>query len=144
MKKAAVLTAIKENKEINKNMAQLSYYSAEQFLSDCQKYIKAIREGRMINSIGSVSSSGMSRTVKFSACEKSAYKKGYYNYYNFYCLFVALGFKKSRKEDYFNISGCGMDMIFHTNYTIINRLKSLGFINDELCRILAQMTPTTI
>jgi hypothetical protein len=60
-------------------------------------------------------------------------------------LFTILGFTKSRSNDfYFSIGGCGMDMIFHTNYTIIHRLHRLGFINKKQCDFLAQQTPTTI
>ena len=138
-----ILTAIAANKEINKNMKSLSYYTPEKFIDDANRYLKAIKEGRMINSIGSVSASGMSRTIKFLSCEKHD-NDTRYSYYNYYCLFVALGFKKAKKDHYFTISGCGMDMIFHTNYEIVHDLKRLGFINDEECRVLSQMTPTTI
>lgn len=34
------------------------------------------------------------------------------------------------------------DEFFNTNYTIIHRLHSLGFITKEECATLAQQTPT--
>jgi len=91
-----------------------------------------------------ITSSGMSRTMKFTSCEFNAKDKRA-SYYNYYCLFIALGYSEARaKNYYFSISGCGMDMVFNTNYNIIHNLKRLGFITDEECRKLAQMTPTVL
>lgn len=119
--------------------------STKDYLLECiEAYINAIREGRMICSIGSVSKSGMSRTIKFLSCEKDKYQDGFY-YRNYFLMFKALGFRGSRIGDgYFTIKGAGMDMIFHTNYTIIHAFKGLGLINDEDCKTLAQQTPTVI
>jgi hypothetical protein len=84
----------------------------------------------------------MSRTIKFLSCEKT--KTGFY-YSNYNCLFDVLGFTPAKGNDfYFRIGGCGMDMIFHTNYTIIHRLHRLGLINKKDCERLAQMTPSVI
>jgi len=138
-----IITNIELNKDIQKAIKQLSHYSTEQFINDANRYLLAIEQGRMINSIGSVSASGMSRNIKFLSCEKHS-NEDRYQYYNFYCLFVALGFRKAKKDHYFNINGCGMDMIFHTNYTIVHDLFRLGFIDKAKCEVLAQMTPTTI
>lgn len=107
------------------------------------RIVKAIKEGRVVCSIGSVSSSGMSRTIKFVVCMK--HKDSYrYSYRNFYAFFSALGYRKSNNRDYFRISGCGMDMIFHTNYTNIHYMRNLGIITQKQCNYLAQQTPTVI
>lgn len=145
MKKTEKLILNVENdKEISKRINAMPYYEVERFVDDAEDYIKAIKEGRMINSIGHVSSSGMSRSIKFVSMEKSKHNKQFY-VKNFFQLFKALGYTESRaREHYFTIGGCGMDMIFHTNYSIIHRLHSLGFINKEQCSKLAQMTPQTI
>lgn len=111
------------------------------FIRNADRYIKAIKEGRVICSIGSVSSSGMSRTIKFLECNKGTTG---YNYLNFYMLFDILGYQKVKDSDYFRVHGCGMDMVFHTNYTIIHNLYGLGFINKKQCDILAQQTPSAI
>ena len=133
---------VNSNKEILNNMKKLNHYSVEQFVNDAQRYIKAIKEGRVINCIGSVSSSGMSRNIKFLSCEKGKYG---FNYLNFTCLFIALGYTEGSKGyGYFRVNGCGMDMIFHTNYSNIHRLSRLGFLNAKQCAELAQKTPTTI
>ena len=127
------------NKDISKNIANSSYYSHENFISDSKQYIKAIADGRMLCNIVSVSNSGMSRILNFRSCEKS--KNGFY-YRNYYAFFKAMGYTEVR--DGFRIGGCGMDMIFHTNYTIIRRLFALGFISKKQCEKLCQKTPTTI
>lgn len=133
---------VKNNAEISKRLRVESFYSVEQFVNDANRYVKAIKEGRMINSIGKVSSSGMSRTIKFLSCEGS---KNRYNYRNYFAFFRILGYSPENKmSHYFRIGGCGMDMIFNTNYNNIRLLHRLGFITKKECDKLAQMTPTTI
>lgn len=113
----------------------------ETFLEHAQRYIKAIRERRMICSIGSVSRSGMSRTIKFLEMSNGGER---YNLLNFYQFFEALGYSKAKENGYFRIGGCGMDMIFNTNYTIMHDLKRMGFISKEECSTLAQNTPQVV
>ena len=115
----------------------------ETFIDHAKRYIKAIKENRVICSIGSVSKSGMSRTIKFVELAKSDLSENHH-LYNFYQFFDVLGFSKIKDSDYFRIGGCGMDMIFHTNYTIIHDLKRLGFVSDDECKTLAQKTPSVI
>lgn len=137
-----VIKNIQENKEIVKNMNTLNYYNLDQFISDAKQYIKAIKEERMICIIKSVSSSGMSRNLKFLSAEKGKDKRFYHRQYN--CLFITLGYKEVQRTGTFKINGCGMDMVFNTNYNIIHDLKRLGFIKDDECRILAQKTPNNL
>ena len=112
----------------------------ETFINNAKRYIKAIKENRMICAIGSVSKSGMSRNIKFVELAKSD-TSDKHQLYNFYQFFDVLGYTKVKNSDYFRIGGCGMDMIFHTNYTIMHDLRRLGFINKEECDTLAQATP---
>lgn len=135
-----------KNKEFKKNFKKLNYYTVDNFISDAISYIKAIKEGRMINCIGHVSSSGMYRTIRFmSCCKHEGIKPARYSYRQYYCLFVCLGYSESRSDrDYFLINGCGMDMIFNTNYCNIHNFERMGFINKKECDYLAQQTPTTI
>jgi hypothetical protein len=108
------------------------------FIDHALRYIKAIKEARMICSIGSVSKSGMSRTIKFLEMSKGENRHFLYNFYQF---FDSLGYTKIKDSDYFRVGGCGMDMIFYTNYQIMHDLRRLGFINKEECDTLAQATP---
>jgi hypothetical protein len=124
---------------IKKSSIKLDHYygteKEESFLNCAKDYIAAIRQKRMICVIRSVSKSGMSRVLKFHSFEKPYIR-------NYYSLFIALGYRKV--DNGFRISGCGMDMIFHTNYSIIHDLCRLGFITKDECNGLAQKTPTTI
>ena len=137
-----ILQNIQKEKELSRNI-QEGYWGEnkeEQFIADAKAYVKAIKEGRMLCSIPSVSRSGMSRVINFMACVKS--ERRYY-YRNFNTLFRALGYREVRREG-FRISGCGMDMVFHTNYSNIHILSRLGFLTKTECDNLAQQTPTTI
>ena len=113
------------------------------FLNHANRYINAIKEKRMICSIGSVSRSGMSRTIKFLEMAKND-TKDEHSLLNFYQFFDALGYTKIKDSDYFRIGGCGMDMIFYTNYTIMHDLKRMGLVSEEDCRTLAQKTPSIV
>lgn len=143
-KKERILKNIAENKELQKQMGKLWNYNDEQFYGDATRYIKAIKEGRVICNIDTVSSSGMSRTIKFMECAKSTYENKRYNWYNFSALFTALGYERVNNKQTFRIHGCGMDMIFHTNYSNMHEFRALGFISKKECDYLAQQTPTVI
>jgi len=144
-KKERFLKKLNSNqyKWLLKNIEKQNYYSIDQFFSDCERYVKAIREGRVICSIGSVSNSGMSRTIKFLECTRGRQQ---YNYLNFFVFFKVLGYTEAGryKDHYFRINGCGMDMIFHSNYTNIHYMQHIGIINKNQCAKYAQMTPTVI
>ena len=144
-KQEKIQEKILKNKELIKNINSLNYYSISQFIGDCERYIKAIKEGRIIVDIVSVSNSGMSRRLKFLSCERAQrIKEIKYNYCNYNCFLNSLGYKTRNTDFSFNVSGCGMDMIFATNYDIIHSLYNLGFINKKQCDRLAQMTPSCI
>jgi hypothetical protein len=135
---------IEENKELFKSINKVSYYTLDNFINDAQCYVKAIKEHRMICVIDSVSNSGMSRNIHFHSSEKNRTKKDYYTR-QYFAFFKAMGYTPTNsRSDAFRISGCGMDMIFHTNYTIIQRLTRLGMLNKKQCATLAQQTPTVL
>jgi hypothetical protein len=137
-----IITNLNKDKTFVKKLNTLRYYSNEQFINDAKRYISAIKQGRMLCNIGSVSNSGMSRTMSFKSCEKSG--KRYY-YRNYTCLFICLDYSETNdKNGYFRIGGCGMDMVFHTNYTIIHMLYRYGFITKNECNSLAQQIPSVL
>jgi hypothetical protein len=144
MNTTTTIPEIKLTAEIIKNIKKNKYYTEENFLNDAHAYINAISENRMINVIGNVSASGMSRTLKFTSCEHDKNNNRYYQR-QYIRLFEALGYKETKNAyGYFRVSGCGMDMIFHTNYSIVHDFKRIGLINEDECRKLSQMTPNTI
>jgi len=121
--------------------SKISFYDVEDFKQQGKEYFKAIREGRVVCFV-EPTASGCSRHIKFLACEKNRNQPGY-RYRNFYALMKVMGFAQSRKyNDSFLISGCGMDMVFHTNYTMINDLKYYGVIRNT--KEAEQQTPTVI
>ena len=142
MTKQETFTKRLNKSDILKNINKETYYSVDQFYSDCLRYVKAIKEGRMICNIESVSSSGMSRNIKFLECSKGRTR---HNYQNFHSFFRVLGYSLAGKyKDCFRINGCGMDMIFNTNYNNMHNMLRLGVINKKQCANLAQETPTVI
>jgi hypothetical protein len=128
------------NYGIGKKIDKQKYYDRGNFISDVKSYIKAIKEGRMFCVIDSVSQSGMSRNIHFHSAEKYKDRFGFRQYWT---LFKVLGYTEGNSNNNFRISGCGMDMIFHTNYSNIHTFKRLGFLTDKECEKLCQMTPAT-
>lgn len=135
---------VEKNKEIQKNISKkLRYYNTQQFCEDAQRYLKAISERRMFCVIHSVANSGMSRNLSFYAHEKNTKIESDYSLLNFNAFFLALGYSEAKNKG-FKIGGCGMDIVFHTNYSIIHTLKRLGAIDEKTCEHLAQQTPTAL
>lgn len=130
----------KINREVAKRIESNQYYSIESFNNDAKRYIKAIKENRVICNIASVSSSGMSRRLSFVEFGVKN-KRGYQC--TFYAFLTALGYKVDNNNT-FRVDGCGMDMVFHTNYSIIRDLFNMGFINEKTCKVLEQQTPSRI
>src|SRR5699024_790442 len=126
-KKERILKKISNDKEVMRNINNNSYYTIERFYEDVKRYIKAIKEGRMINNISHVSSSGSSRDMKFLSCERNKYDNGFH-YQNYYTLFLTLDYSESKRDrGSFKIYGGGMDMVFSLNYNNIHKFRSLGF-----------------
>ena len=128
-----------------KNQLNLTNDDARhQFYLDAKSYIKAIKECRVICNIQHVSKSGMTRFLTFKYLEKSKYEKSKYFLNNTFFLFKSLGYSYVKNHDSFRISGCGMDMVFNTNYCIVHDLYRLGFITKQQCETLSQKTPFVI
>ena len=142
MKKETIVNRINEHEHVDPS--KVTFYDMDMFIADARRYIKAIRDGRMVCNINSVAKSGMSRTIAFHECARTNNNIHKYDYLNFYAFFMAMGYTPVNRERYFRIHGCGMDMIFHTNYTIINTLGRLGFLTKEDARLLAQRTPPVL
>ena len=123
--------------EMIKRIESNEYYSKEDFIKDCQIYIKALKSGRLQYRVTSVSKSGMSRDILISSFEGSM-AKGYYR--NYTAMLEVLGFSfASKYASEIRVKGCRMNMLFATNYNIIRTFKNIGLINSKQCQILAQM-----
>lgn len=141
MKTTTETTQIVLPASLKKQISKMQYYSEETFLSDAKAYIEAIKNGSMLCIIHSVAKSGMSRALKFHSCANNGER---YNYRQYTNLFEALGYKEKARTGAFTVNGCGMDMIFHTNYTNIYEFKKMGLITKEECEHLAQQTPVQL
>lgn len=126
---------IKLSKEILKRIESEEHYSDDSFISDCKAYIKAVESGRILYGVTHVSNSGMSRNISIKSFEGKM-TKGYYRAYTM--MLQTLGYKFASKYDSdIKVSGCGMDMLFNTNYNIIHALHGMKFISRKKCDILA-------
>lgn len=126
---------IKLSEEVKKRISKDSYYSEEDFIKDCKVYIKAVASGRILYAVTHVSSSGMSRNINVKSFEGKM-SGGYYRSY--YGMFNALGNSFAKDSHDIKVGGCGMNMLFHLNYTTIRQLHKMGFISKNKCDILAQ------
>ena len=125
---------IKIPKEITKRLDLEPYYDEESFINDCKSYIKAVQSGRINYKVMSVARSGMSRTISISSFEGKM-SQGYYRTYT--SMLEALGYNLNDNGDA-KITGCGMNMLFATNYNIIHSLHKMKFISKAKRDILAQ------
>lgn len=130
---------IESNKELMKSLRKVDM-TVERFISDAQTYIKAVKERRINYTVDTVSRSGMSRTIIITSCEMSRYNgKRSFHYRQYNAMLEAMGYSVKRGyRDSIRVGGCGMNMLFATNYSIIHRLHRLGFISRKVCDVLAQ------
>jgi hypothetical protein len=124
------------SKETEKRLSKEEYYSKEMLLSDIQDYIKALKEGRLQYLVMSVSPNGMSRNILIQSCEQNKTNSNFY-FRQYSRMFEMLGYKLN-KDYYLKVSGCGMNMLFATNYYLIQTFKNMNIITDLECEILTQ------
>ena len=126
--------SIKLSAEVKKRITKESYYSETDFVNDAKAYIAAVKSGRILYTVTSVSKSGMSRNISVKSFEGKM-TEGYYR--NYIGVFRALGYK----IDFFGsvkIPGCGINMLFDTNYSIIHSLRRMEILSKKECDTLAQ------
>ena len=124
------------SKDIEKRLSKEEYYTKEMLLDDIQDYIKALKEGRLQYLVMNVSQSGMNRNILIQSCEQSKTTNNFY-FRQYSRMFEMLGYK-SDKDYYVKVSGCGMNMLFATNYYLIQTFKSMNIISESEANILAQ------
>ena len=126
--------SIKLAAEVQKNITKASYYSETDFVNDAKAYIAAVKSGRILYTVTSVSKSGMSRNISVKSFEGKMTEGYYRNYIGF---LRALGYKIDGSGSV-KISGGGMNMLFTTNHNIIHALHRMGFMTKKVCAVLAQ------
>lgn len=124
------------SKEMFKNISIVEYYTEEDFIKDCKCYIKALKSGRLQYTVTHVSNSGMSRNIFIQSYEGTMTKGHFRTYFS---MLQVLGYKfASKYSSDIKIGGCGMNMLFATNYNICHDFNLMGLINDAECKILSQ------
>lgn len=127
------------NERISKRIKSLNYYDESDFIRDLNSYYHAAMNGTLIYSVASVSSDGLSRTIKINYLERAENSKRFY-LYNFWSLLKCLGFRMSKKyESAVCVSGGNSDMVFYTHSDICSCMKMLGMINEEEYRAVSQI-----
>lgn len=121
-------------KEIQKRIDTEKYYSNEDFIRDAQFYIAAVKSGRIKYTVMRVSKSGMSRLIRIESFEGKI-NNGYYR--DYFMMLRVLGFSINKHDDVV-ITGCGMNMVFATNYEIIFLFYRIGLITKKTRNILCQ------
>ena len=124
------------SKETEKRLSKEEYYTKEMLLDDIQDYIKALKEGRLQYIVMNVSSNGMNRTIFIQSCEQSKTNNSFY-FRQYSRMFEMLNYKLD-KDYNIRVSGCGMNMLFATNYYLIQTFKSMNIISAAEADILAQ------
>ena len=106
-----------------------------------EAYINASRTGSLCCVVKSVSKSGLSRKLLFFSVDQNNGGNCMPYYYGYFL--ELLGYKASRNnsDSCITVQGCGMDMVFYTNYRVINMLCDFGFITEAERDILRQKTP---
>ena len=128
-----------QDKELLKKINNESYYSVDQFIDDAKTYINAVKDGRILYNLQKVSQSGMSRLINVMSCEKLECYNCRKYYYRTYCqMFAVMGYHVN-KEGLVRVNGCGVNMMFATNYDLIMNFLNLGFISKTQCEVLRQM-----
>ena len=126
----------KITKEVLKRIEKEEYYSVDDFISDCKTYIKAVKSGRVLYEVTHVSTSGVSRNINIKSYEGKM-SQGYYRSYSL--MLKVLGYKFAYTYSWdIKVSGCGINMLFATNYNIIHTFERFGFITKKTCVILSQ------
>jgi hypothetical protein len=90
-------------------------YTGDELLNILDTYYRATVENRLMVSVSHVSSSGMSRCLKFFCLVRDTRNNVIrYNHYGL-AYPMALLLDLQHKDDSVKVHGCGMDMIYHTH-----------------------------
>lgn len=105
-----------------------AFLESEDGKRNAERFIRALKERRFVCSIKHVSSSGMSRAISF--CEMTSCAEGRkrrYSLLQFNWFLGRIGYKYDDDYRAIRVGGCGMDMIFHTLYSVASTLEYYGF-----------------
>ena len=103
-----------------------AYLKSEEGQRNGKRFIKALKERRIICSVKHVSNSGMSRAIAVREVVKLK-ELNQYAIYQFDWFIRNLGWTYVDSDNAIRVSGCGMNMVFHLLYCVCGRLEHEGF-----------------
>lgn len=109
--------------KIEKNILSMALYSKERFINDGNRYIAALKSGRLI--YVNIKKAQSSKTFNIESFEGDA-ASGYFD--NYIGFFRALG-ENITKENYIKVSGSGSDLAYALNFETITSLQQMGFVD---------------
>lgn len=121
---------------MKKNKIEM-FLQSEDGKRNAERFIKALKEKRIIACVKHVSSSGMSRDIAFREVVKTKYG---YSMLQFDWFFEQLGWPRSKNYDAIRVGGCGMDM--HSTFSIPYAKNSS--IMDSNCQRSGHLWLTTL
>lgn len=104
-----------------------------------KKYIKAVKDRRVACVIDSVTKNYTRRTLMFYSYEKSTEQ-----YFSYKILFELCEYSFNVDKTYAVVHGSGMDMVWSTNYYMIQWFRELGFISAKESNKLGHINITVL
>lgn len=101
-----------------------TYLKSEEGMRNAERFIKALKEHRIIASVKHVSQSGMSRDIFFGEVQ-TVDKRPYI--YQFNWFLKNIGYRYNDSDHTIKVGGCGMDMVFSTIHSATSTLEYYGF-----------------
>lgn len=101
------------------------YLQSENGKRNAERFLKAVREHRILCNVKRVSSSGMSRVIGVYEIQNDENGRPHILQFNWFL--GQMGWTYSDKDNAIRVGGCGMDMIFHLLYTTVENLRYYGF-----------------
>lgn len=117
-----------KSKEIAKRIENNEFFDIEDFNAAAKRFVKAVKEGRLIATVSKVAASGMSRNIKIVEMHKP--KTGACYLLNFCAFFRVLGYRVNNDCEIIR-RGCGMDMIHDTIDGALSTLHYLGILSKK-------------
>lgn len=102
------------------------YLQSEEGKMNAERFLKAVREHRLLCTVKRVSSSGMSRVISFHEVVWNEDRKRM-QLLQFNWFLGQMGWTYSDKDNAIRVGGCGMDMIYHVLYSTVDNLRYYGF-----------------
>ena len=116
-------------------------YTEKEFKRDAARYVAAVKEGRLLCKIVSISRSGMSRTLEIFELAKCG---DMFHPYGFCAFLEALGFTMTPHKDAIRIRGCGFDATYETHAHVVSALVTIGIITEAEAVSLRKIAPHKI